>query len=57
MVQQVLARFLGLPPGGLLNWLDGQWQQTDALDQDVAELLARELQRYRIDCRVVPWQR
>lgn len=56
MVQQVLARFLGLP-GALLNWLDGQWQQTDALDQDVAELLARELQRYRIDCRVVPWQR
>ena len=57
VVQQVLARFLGLPPGALLNWLDGQWQQTDALDQDVAELLARELQRYRIDCRVVPWQR
>jgi Trk K+ transport system NAD-binding subunit len=56
-VQQCLARFLGLPPGALQGWLDGQWHQTAPLDRDLADLLTRELQRYRIDCRLVPCQR
>jgi Trk K+ transport system NAD-binding subunit len=56
-VQQCLARFLGLPPGALQGWLDGQWHQSTPLDRDLADLLTRELQRYRIDCRLVPCQR
>ena len=56
VVQQALARFLGLPPGRLQQWLDGEWHHTDPLDHDLAELLMQELQRYRIDCRLVPWQ-
>ena len=56
VVQQALARFLGLPPGRLQEWLDGTWHHTDPLDHDLAELLMQELQRYRIDCRLVPWQ-
>ena len=55
-VQQCLARFLGLPPGALQGWLDGQWHQSAPLDRDLADLLTRELQRYRIDCRLVPCQ-
>ena len=56
VVQQALARFLGLPPGRLQEWLDGTWHHTDPLDHDLADLLMLELQRYRIDCRLVPWQ-
>lgn len=56
VVQQALARFLGLPPGQLQQWLDGAWHHTDPLDHDLADLLMLELQRYRIDCRLVPWQ-
>ena len=54
VVQQALARFLGLPPGRLQEWLDGEWHHSDPLDHDLAELLMQELQRYRIDCRLVP---
>ena len=54
VVQQALARFLGLPPGRLQEWLDGEWHHSDPLDHDLADLLMQELQRYRIDCRLVP---
>ena len=52
VVQQCLARFLGLAPGQLGGWLDGAWQSSGPLDQDLAEQLCQELQRLRVDTQL-----
>jgi Trk K+ transport system NAD-binding subunit len=52
VVQQCLARFLNLAPGQVQSWLDGEWQRSQALDRDLAELMCLELQRLRVETRL-----
>jgi K+/H+ antiporter YhaU regulatory subunit KhtT len=51
---QSLARHLGSAPGALAPLLDGQEHRTPPLDQDIAELMVRELRRLNIRCSLEP---
>jgi hypothetical protein len=52
VVQQCLARYLNLAPGQVQSWLDGEWQRSQPLDRDLAELMCLELQRLRVETRL-----
>lgn len=49
-VQQILARWLGCPPGEVLGLLDGDDHLLPALDDDIADLLRQELRRQGVPC-------
>jgi hypothetical protein len=34
------------------SWLDGEWQRSQPLDRDLAELMCLELQRLRVETRL-----
>ena len=53
LVRQCLARFLGMAPGLLQSWCDGFWHQSEPLDRDLAELMCRDLQRLRVETRLI----
>jgi hypothetical protein len=49
---QCLARHLGAAPGAMAHLLDGQEHLSPAIDQDIGDLLVRELSRQGIRCRL-----
>jgi Trk K+ transport system NAD-binding subunit/voltage-gated potassium channel Kch len=51
---QALARHLGAAPGALAGLLDGEEHLTPALDEDLGELLVRELRRQGVRCELEP---
>ncbi len=51
---QCLARHLGRAPGVLAPLLDGREHRTPPLDQDIGELMVRELRRLGVRCSLDP---
>lgn len=56
LVQQCLTRFLDLAPRQVQRWLDGNWHLSEALDRDLGEQLCRELQRLRVEAKLMDSQ-
>lgn len=52
LVQQCLARCLGLAPGQVQSYLDGQWHRSSPLDRDLGEQFCMELHRLRVESRL-----
>jgi hypothetical protein len=51
---QSLARHLGQAPGALAPLLDGREHCTPPLDQDIGEMMVRELRRLNVHCSLEP---
>ncbi len=49
---QALARHLGEAPGALTGLLDGEEHLTQPIDEDLGEMLVRELRRQGVHCRL-----
>jgi Trk K+ transport system NAD-binding subunit len=50
--QQSLARWIGCRPGEVVHLLDGEEHLTPPVDREIADLLAEDLRRQGVECRL-----